>query len=501
MNEETKEMVDIVYGDPRLSKFRQEQRKARRERFTYGSQHLAKDKEIDAASSKTKRFKRGEVPFDETLVKPEVTKSIRRGAANKNIEASELSKEVTDKYNIDYNAPVQKEHGKGLAGDKRDFSEKKTPLDLITKDPDTGQNVKIRPRGSDSPKTQFSGSGAYNIRIQNNDSFSIRQIRNLFKPSNWLEAVIDQEAFGDDDVINLTNEDWLRLQQGDITDGELIAHKFRVQDEAMKGNIWLDAASDDELIFDIHSADRRFSKQKHYNEDIVESGTLTARTEKSKVKPDAKDYNLTKLASNLGTQAKRVTKADLVAQLGLNVTTGNITGAFINAGALSAHLVGQTPKAQKVLAELTIKIANSSDVVKERMLKELTKAVGERAGKTALKAIPGVDVTMSAVEAWGYIQQGKLDQAGIAALSGAIGWVPVAGDLAAAMLDITNTAIDISRADFNKKGDADADKQPEIVENKSATQRELDAWGREVKTDKSLSRVRRTVTSAVKSLN
>ena len=48
MNEETKEMVDIVYGDPRLSKFRQEQRKARRERFTYGSQHLAKDKEIDA---------------------------------------------------------------------------------------------------------------------------------------------------------------------------------------------------------------------------------------------------------------------------------------------------------------------------------------------------------------------------------------------------------------------------------------------------------------------
>ena len=61
------------------------------------------------------------------------------------------------------------------------------------------------------------------------------------------------------------------------------------------------------------------------------------------------------------------------------------------------------------------------------------------------------------MEAWGYITQGRMDQAGIAALSGAIGWVPVLGDFGAALLDAGNLAIDYSRGDFSKK------KQLEIV--------------------------------------
>ena len=47
--------------------------------------------------------------------------------------------------------------------------------------------------------------------------------------------------------------------------------------------------------------------------------------------------------------------------------------------------------------------------------------------------------------AYSYKKQGKLDQAGIAALSGAIGWIPIIGDGISASLDLTNTGIDISR--------------------------------------------------------
>ena len=68
------------------------------------------------------------------------------------------------------------------------------------------------------------------------------------------------------------------------------------------------------------------------------------------------------------------------------------------------------------------------------------------------------------MEAWGYITQGRIDQAAIATLSGAIGWVPGLGDFGAALLDAGNLAIDYSRGDFSKK-------KPEIVENKSATTR------------------------------
>jgi hypothetical protein len=48
-----------------------------------------------------------------------------------------------------------------------------------------------------------------------------------------------------------------------------------------------------------------------------------------------------------------------------------------------------------------------------------------------------------------YLAQGKLDQAGIAAVSGAIGWIPIIGDAASASLDIANTGIDIARLDPN----------------------------------------------------
>ena len=76
--------------------------------------------------------------------------------------------------------------------------------------------------------------------------------------------------------------------------------------------------------------------------------------------------------------------------------------------------------------------------------KQITALVSERGAKSAAKLIPGLDILLSAWESGEYLSQGKLDQAGIALLSGAIGWVPVIGDAASATLDLSNTARDIA---------------------------------------------------------
>ena len=82
--------------------------------------------------------------------------------------------------------------------------------------------------------------------------------------------------------------------------------------------------------------------------------------------------------------------------------------------------------------------------------------------------MPGVDIVLSGKESWDYLRQGRLDQAGIAALSRAIGWVPVIGDGASAALDLTNTGIDISRLDFNQQADTKKKKlDTDIPNNKS----------------------------------
>ena len=77
--------------------------------------------------------------------------------------------------------------------------------------------------------------------------------------------------------------------------------------------------------------------------------------------------------------------------------------------------------------------------------KQIGKLVGKRAGRTMMKGIPGLDVFLSGQESLDYLKQGKLDQAGIAALSGAIGWIPIIGDGISASLDLSNTGIDIAR--------------------------------------------------------
>lgn len=92
----------------------------------------------------------------------------------------------------------------------------------------------------------------------------------------------------------------------------------------------------------------------------------------------------------------------------------------------------------------------SNPKIQQRMGKQLTQFIGERGMRSALKLIPGLDVFLSGQEALGYLQSGRLDQAGIAALSGAIGWIPVVGDGLAASLDLTNTGLDIARGAYQR---------------------------------------------------
>ena len=133
---------------------------------------------------------------------------------------------------------------------------------------------------------------------------------------------------------------------------------------------------------------------------------------------------------------------DAFAQAGMGFARGDyLTGTV--AGTLgAAQLAGQSPAVQKRFAALTAEL------------------IARRGSKSALKFIPGVDIALSGAESWGYLTEGKWDQASIAALSGAIGWVPGLGDFGAALLDATNTAIDIKRMDWSQRGEA-----PDLAED------------------------------------
>ena len=124
---------------------------------------------------------------------------------------------------------------------------------------------------------------------------------------------------------------------------------------------------------------------------------------------------------------------DSALQIGTNVATGNYAGAAIGAGTLAGSQVLQ------------------NSVVQKRVAQQITKLIAERGAKSAAKLVPGLDIALSGKESWDYLRQGKLDQAGIAALSGAIGWLPLVGDGISAALDLSNTGLDIARLQVPNK--------------------------------------------------
>jgi len=87
----------------------------------------------------------------------------------------------------------------------------------------------------------------------------------------------------------------------------------------------------------------------------------------------------------------------------------------------------------------------SDEKVQKRIAKQLAKLAKERAGKTAAKFVPGLDVGISAAEAYSYAATGNYGQAAVAALSGAVGWVPGWGDATSAALDTWNFGKDTQK--------------------------------------------------------
>ena len=125
--------------------------------------------------------------------------------------------------------------------------------------------------------------------------------------------------------------------------------------------------------------------------------------------------------------ASKTRKVDALANIGANAATGNYVGAAVGTGALGMTAALQNTQTQKALG------------------KHIGRLVGKRASQSMLKAVPGLDIFLSGKESLEYLKRGELSQAGIAAMSGAIGWVPIIGDGLAASLDLTNTGIDISK--------------------------------------------------------
>ena len=134
-----------------------------------------------------------------------------------------------------------------------------------------------------------------------------------------------------------------------------------------------------------------------------------------------------------------VRRADQGVNFALQLAQGNYGGAATSATTITAGELLKTKAGQKAIARQVGKIA------------------AKQGGKTALKLIPGMDIYISGREAWDYLRRGRYDQAGIAALSGAIGWIPGAGDVVSAGLDLTNTGISLKRGDYDLLADTDTD--------------------------------------------
>ena len=123
-------------------------------------------------------------------------------------------------------------------------------------------------------------------------------------------------------------------------------------------------------------------------------------------------------------------RADQIANIGVNTAVGNYGGAAVGTGLLAGSELLKDAKFQR------------------RMATQISKLIAERGTKSAAKLIPGLDVLISGKETWDYLSRGKLDQAGKAFVSGALGWIPVIGDGISAALDLSNTGLDIARMNY-----------------------------------------------------
>ena len=181
------------------------------------------------------------------------------------------------------------------------------------------------------------------------------------------------------------------------------------------------------------------------------------------------DYAASAEAAQSKIRLKRLQKADAKAKRLASVST-NASGKLSRADAglrlVAAAATGDLVGGSLAAGQLTMQHALRNPTVQKTIAKQIAELSAKRGAKTGAKLIPGLDIALSAMEAGSYLSEGKFDQAAIATLSGAIGWIPLIGDGAAAALDLTNTGLDIARLDWDRK--------PEIVETPTADQRRTD---------------------------
>ena len=113
----------------------------------------------------------------------------------------------------------------------------------------------------------------------------------------------------------------------------------------------------------------------------------------------------------------------------------------------------------------TVGLAMQTDTFRNKVMKELLK----RGGKSAAKLMPGVGVTMGALETAGYASQGRFTQSAIAAFGAAAGEIPGIGDLIQGGTDLLNTGIDIATGNLLP----DANLDDEFLENQRRLSRGL----------------------------
>ena len=193
----------------------------------------------------------------------------------------------------------------------------------------------------------------------------------------------------------------------------------------------------------------------------AESAQMKIRQEQA-----IRQYNLQVAETNKVTGVKaampdvgKLRSTEQLLRTGAAMATGNYFGAAISTSQLAMTRALNTASGQKAIAG------------------QIAKLAGKRGAATAAKLIPGLDVAMSTMEAFGYLTEGKLDQAAIATLSGMIGWIPLVGDGIAAGLDLTNTGLDIARLDWDQLGDnapegTITEKKPELYAEPSKDARQ-----------------------------
>jgi len=142
----------------------------------------------------------------------------------------------------------------------------------------------------------------------------------------------------------------------------------------------------------------------------------------------------------------------------VDLKAAKVAGGLRRSEALGNVVVGAATGNVAQTAAGGAGVIMSDEKVQKRIAKEIAKLTAERTGKTAAKFVPGLDVGISAAEAYGYAATGNYGQAAVAALSGAVGWVPGWGDATSAALDTWNFGKDTQKIYKQyKKGGLNAD--------------------------------------------